>query len=104
VTGASRGIGRCIALGLGEAGWTVYVTSRGYSPASFIISSGKPTWFYAIAQRAVSGCASFLLAPDYNLSTPIRIGANWLGPIQNPQRDFEITCSVGALRARVHVM
>lgn len=28
VTGASRGIGRGIALGLGEAGWTVYVTSR----------------------------------------------------------------------------
>src|SRR5438132_14241366 len=28
VTGASRGIGRGIAIGLGEAGWTVYVTSR----------------------------------------------------------------------------
>jgi dehydrogenase/reductase SDR family member 1 len=28
VTGASRGIGRGIALGLGEAGWMVYVTGR----------------------------------------------------------------------------
>jgi len=28
VTGASRGIGRGIALGLGEAGWIVYLTSR----------------------------------------------------------------------------
>jgi dehydrogenase/reductase SDR family protein 1 len=28
VTGASRGIGRGIALGLGEAGWTVYLTGR----------------------------------------------------------------------------
>jgi dehydrogenase/reductase SDR family protein 1 len=28
VTGASRGIGRGIALGLGAAGWTVYVTGR----------------------------------------------------------------------------
>ena len=28
VTGASRGIGKGIALGLGEAGWTVYLTSR----------------------------------------------------------------------------
>lgn len=28
VTGASRGIGRGIALGLGEAGWAVYVTGR----------------------------------------------------------------------------
>jgi dehydrogenase/reductase SDR family protein 1 len=28
VTGASRGVGRGVALGLGEAGWTVYVTAR----------------------------------------------------------------------------
>ncbi|HLX35848.1 MAG TPA: SDR family NAD(P)-dependent oxidoreductase [Candidatus Limnocylindrales bacterium] len=28
VTGASRGVGRGIALGLGEAGWTVYLTGR----------------------------------------------------------------------------
>ena len=39
VTGASRGVGRGIALGLGEAGATVYVTgrtgSRGASPGGF---------------------------------------------------------------------
>jgi dehydrogenase/reductase SDR family protein 1 len=28
VTGASRGIGRGVALGLGESGWTVYITGR----------------------------------------------------------------------------
>jgi dehydrogenase/reductase SDR family protein 1 len=28
VTGASRGVGKGIALGLGEAGWTVYLTGR----------------------------------------------------------------------------
>jgi dehydrogenase/reductase SDR family protein 1 len=28
VTGGSRGIGRGVAVGLGEAGWTVYVTAR----------------------------------------------------------------------------
>jgi dehydrogenase/reductase SDR family protein 1 len=28
VTGGSRGIGRGVAVGLGEAGWTVYVTGR----------------------------------------------------------------------------
>ncbi len=28
VTGASRGVGRGVAVGLGESGWTVYVTGR----------------------------------------------------------------------------
>lgn len=32
VTGASRGIGRGVALGLGEAGWAVYVTGRTMRP------------------------------------------------------------------------
>ena len=29
VTGASRGVGKGIALGLGEAGATVYISARG---------------------------------------------------------------------------
>jgi dehydrogenase/reductase SDR family member 1 len=33
VTGASRGLGRGIALALGEAGWTVWVTGRSSRPA-----------------------------------------------------------------------
>jgi dehydrogenase/reductase SDR family protein 1 len=33
VTGASRGIGRGVAIGLGEAGATVYVTARSLEPA-----------------------------------------------------------------------
>ena len=32
VTGASRGVGQGIALGLGEAGATVYVTGRATVP------------------------------------------------------------------------
>jgi len=32
VTGASRGVGRGIALGLGEAGATVYITGRTLEP------------------------------------------------------------------------
>src|SRR4249919_3012954 len=34
VTGASRGVGKGIALGLGEAGATVYVTGRTVSPGA----------------------------------------------------------------------
>lgn len=33
VTGASRGVGRGIAVGLGEAGWTVYLSGRGPADA-----------------------------------------------------------------------
>ena len=36
VTGASRGIGKGIALGLGEAGATVYVTGRTIEELSLI--------------------------------------------------------------------
>ena len=34
VTGASRGVGKGVALGLGEAGATVYVTGRTLEPGS----------------------------------------------------------------------
>ena len=34
VTGASRGIGRGIAIGLGECGATVYITARTLKPKS----------------------------------------------------------------------
>ncbi len=79
------------------------VSDLGYSPSSITIDAGKPTWVYATAQSALKGCATFLTAPAYNLSTPVKVGGNWLGPIENPQRDFVLTCSMGMLRADVHV-
>ena len=41
VTGASRGVGKGIALGLGEAGATVYVTGRTVSPGLFPARSAR---------------------------------------------------------------
>lgn len=82
---------------------TMYVTDYGYQPESFTIQAGIPTWIYAIAQNRVSGCASMLTSPTHNLSTPIRQGDNWLGPIQSPQKDFVVTCSMGMMRANVRV-
>jgi sulfite exporter TauE/SafE len=82
---------------------TVYVTDQGYKPDSFTIQPGHPTWIYAIAQKSLQGCANFLLAPDFNLQTAVRVGSNWLGPILNPRKDFLLTCSIGSLRAHVHV-
>jgi hypothetical protein len=82
---------------------TVYISDQGYSPDSFTIEAGKETWVYAIAKNDVNGCAGSLLAPSFNISAPIRKGANWLGPIKNTQKDFVLTCSMGMLRAGVHV-
>ncbi|GMT22752.1 hypothetical protein PFISCL1PPCAC_14049, partial [Pristionchus fissidentatus] len=43
VTGASRGIGQGIALQLGEAGATVYVTGRKPAQSSANVNSAFPT-------------------------------------------------------------
>lgn len=82
---------------------SLYVTDQGYVPNSFTIEAGKTTWIYALAQNDISGCANFLLAPSYNMQTQIHKGDNWLGPIENPKKDFVLTCSMGMLRANVHV-
>ena len=83
---------------------TVYVTDRGYRPDTFTIAPGRETWIYAIAQQNVSGCANFLVVPAFNAEPAvIRKGANWAGPLHNPQHDFVFTCSMGRLRATVHV-
>ncbi len=82
---------------------TVYVSDDGYSPSSFTIAKAKETWVYAIAERPLAGCANFLVAPSFNISQPINQGANWLGPITNPEHDFLLTCSMGRLRAEVTV-
>ncbi len=41
VTGATRGIGKGIAIGLGEAGATVYITGRSLNNASSDAVSGS---------------------------------------------------------------
>ncbi len=82
---------------------TMYVSDSGYSPDRFTIAPGRETWIYAIAQHPLSGCAASLVDAAHNLSTPIRVGQNWLGPIRNPQHAFVLTCSMGMLRADVQV-
>src|SRR3989338_3077273 len=79
------------------------VSNSGYSPSNFTIDAGRQTWIYATAPQGVSGCASMLTDPTHNLSTPIAQGGNWLGPIENPQSDFVLTCSMGMMRADVRV-
>lgn len=81
---------------------SMYVTDTGYKPDNFTIRPGLETWIYAIAENGVSGCATFLVDATHSLQTPIKKGANWLGP-SRPDRDFVVTCSMGMLRANVHV-
>jgi sulfite exporter TauE/SafE len=82
---------------------SMYVTSHGYEPNSFTIAPNRETWVYAIAKEPVGGCASFLTAPSFQKETPIAVGGNWLGPLTNPTQDFTLLCSMGMLRADVHV-
>lgn len=83
---------------------SMYVTDSGYKPSNFTIRSGLETWIYAIAPNGVSGCATFLVDSTHNLQTPIKQGSNWLGPIEKPDHDFVVTCSMGMLKANIHVM
>ncbi len=80
----------------------MYVTDTGYKPDQFTIKGDTDTWVYAIAEKAPSGCANFMLIPGTTLSTQIKQGGNWLH-IGIPKNDFLITCSMGMLKANVHV-
>lgn len=81
---------------------SVGVETSGYSANHFTIDAGKPTWIYAVASEAVSGCISSFTIPDFNISTLIRKGENWIGPI-TPTRDFAFMCSMGMFKADVRV-
>ncbi len=82
----------------------VAVSSYGYSPQSFTIEAGKPTLIKATADSNVGGCAAAMTVPDFNLSAYITPGETILGPIENPQKDFIITCSMGMVSAKVKVV
>lgn len=81
---------------------SVEVRAAGYSANSFTIQAGKPTWIYATDPQPLSGCISSMTIPTYNISQPIKLGQNWIGPI-TPTRDFAFMCSMGMFRADVHV-
>lgn len=57
VTGASRGIGRGIAIGLGEAGATVYITGRTLQPGTAALSGTLPATSTEISTAGGKGIA-----------------------------------------------
>ncbi len=82
---------------------SLLIANSGYVPAQVTIDSGRETWIYATAKVPPSGCATMLTAPAFNISTPISVGGNWLGPIKDPTNDFVVACSMGMLKTSVHV-
>jgi dehydrogenase/reductase SDR family member 1 len=68
VTGASRGVGRGIALGLGEAGATVYITGRTVKPGTAVL----PGTIYETAEEVTRiGGTGIALACDHNNDTEV---------------------------------
>ena len=55
VTGASRGVGKGVALGLGEAGATVYVTGRSAEEKEDVEKLGGTVFSTAEAATAIGG-------------------------------------------------
>jgi sulfite exporter TauE/SafE/copper chaperone CopZ len=100
----SRGTDPAVTINAqGQQIISLSVSNTGYSPTDITIDANTETWIYATALQPVGGCASMLTAPAFNLSTPIRVGGNWLGPISAPKNDFVVACSMGMMRANIHV-
>ncbi|MBM7519492.1 SDR family NAD(P)-dependent oxidoreductase [Nocardioides nitrophenolicus] len=57
VTGASRGLGKGIALALGDAGYTVYVTGRSVAPGSHDLGGTIGETAAAVTERGGTGIA-----------------------------------------------
>lgn len=57
VTGASRGLGKGIALALGEAGYTVYVTGRSVAPGAHDLGGTIGETAAAVTERGGTGIA-----------------------------------------------
>jgi NAD(P)-dependent dehydrogenase (short-subunit alcohol dehydrogenase family) len=72
VTGASRGVGKGIALGLGEAGATVYITGRTVQPGSSPGSMGG-TLLEAAEEVTQAGGLGIPMACDHTDDDQVRV-------------------------------
>jgi NAD(P)-dependent dehydrogenase (short-subunit alcohol dehydrogenase family) len=70
VTGASRGVGRGVAIALGQAGWTVYVTARSSGAATTGHLPG--TVEATAAEVTASGGAGIPVACDHRDDAAVR--------------------------------
>ncbi|PHM09968.1 SDR family NAD(P)-dependent oxidoreductase [Nostoc sp. 'Peltigera malacea cyanobiont' DB3992] len=85
VTGATRGIGRGIAIGLGEAGATVYITGRSLNPSSDGVSGSLSETKSAIEQV---GGVCIPVQVDHSDDEQVRLLFDRIQDEQNGQLDL----------------
>ncbi|MEH2089792.1 SDR family NAD(P)-dependent oxidoreductase [Nostoc sp.] len=85
VTGATRGIGRGIAIGLGEAGATVYITGRSLHPSSDGVSGSLSETKSAIEQV---GGVCIPVQVDHSDDEQVRLLFDRIQDEQNGQLDL----------------
>ena len=98
VTGATRGLGKGIAVGLGEAGATVYITGRTVTPASDSTGSLEET---AVAVEQAGGVA-IALPVDHSDDDQVKALFEQIQTDQGGQLDLLVNnayAGVPALRA-----
>lgn len=99
VTGASRGIGRGVALGLGEAGATVYVTGRTVAPQSG--PEGLPGDIHTTAARVSEmGGRGVAIPCDHRSDEQVEELFRRLGDKQD-RLDILVNCAWGGYEAMV---
>src|SRR5215213_8445072 len=79
VTGASRGIGRGVAVALGAAGWTVWVTARSSRPAGPTSHLGGTVEDVASAVDAAGG-RGIAVACDHRDDAAVRSVVERIAP------------------------
>lgn len=82
---------------------SVTVRDEGYDQDQFTVTAGIPTWIYATVPSPLQGCIASFAIPAFNILQPLKVGANWIGPI-TPDQDFSFMCSMGMFRANVRVV
>lgn len=80
-------------------------SAYGYSPSSVTIEAGKPTRIEVESADNLYGCATVITVPEFGLVEYLSPGTTTtLGPIENPQDNFIITCSMGMVSTNVKVV
>ncbi|MCA6575226.1 MAG: SDR family NAD(P)-dependent oxidoreductase [Pseudanabaena sp. M57BS1SP1A06MG] len=100
VTGASRGIGKGIAIGLGEAGALVYITGRSVNQTSSTDSvSGSLLETKSAVEKAGGICIAVSL--DHSDDEQIKSLFEQINHEQNGQLDFLVNNAYGGVRSLI---